>query len=123
MLMLSVSVNATEVTLSYTLPIIDCENNPLSPSDLGSVEIYMSDSPIPSIGESCSNPAEPAPVGFTPVIVPAGETTVVVDLAPGVYYFRARVSTTGGLWSNLSEQTIHTVDNIQAMPPTVFIIG
>jgi hypothetical protein len=115
---------ATEVTLQWTLPSTDCEGNALSVVDLGTLEIYISETTIPSSGAPCSTPAENPPTGFTPVSVLPGDTSVTVDLAAGkTYFFRSRVQGPGGLWSNLSNEATHVIPNIQVQPPTVLIIG
>lgn len=115
---------ATVVTLSWTLPTLDCAGNVLAVADLGTLEIYISESPIPSSGAPCSAPAEDPPAGFTPVNVPAGDTTITIDLEAGkTFHFRVRVRSRGGLWSNLSNEAIHVLPFIQVQPPTVLVIG
>ena len=115
---------ATSETLSWTLPTLDCEGNALNVADLGTLEVYVSESEIPGSGAPCSSPPDPAPIGFTPVNVAAGLTTVTIDLAAGkTYFFRCRVQGPGGLWSNLSDQAVHVIPFIQVQPPVVLIIG
>ena len=115
---------ATEVTLQWTLPTLDCEGNALDQTLLGPVEIYISESTIPAGGAPCSDPADAPPSGFTPVTVPAGTTEVTIDLEAGkTYFFRSRVQGQGSKWSNLSNEAVHIIDHIQVKPPTVLIIG
>lgn len=117
-------VTATEVTLSWALPTIDCEGNALDQSTLGVVEVYISETTIPSSGAPCSEPAEDPPAGFTPVSVVSGSTSVLIDLEAGkTYFFRSRIQGLGGKWSNLSNEATHTIDHIQVQPPTVLVIG
>lgn len=124
LLVWSHSALSTEVTLSWTLPSTDCEGNSLVVSDLGTVEVYISELTIPASGAPCSSPSDDPPTGFTPVIVPGGQTTVTLELAAGkTYFFRSRVQGPGGLWSNLSNEATHVIPFIQVQPPTVLIIG
>lgn len=115
---------ATEVTLQWTLPTLDCEGNPLDQTLLGPLEIYISESTIPAGGAPCSDPADAPPSGFTPVTVPPGTTELTIDLEAGkTYFFRSRVQGQGAKWSNLSNEATHVIDHIQVQPPTVLIIG
>jgi len=118
------AASATEVTLQWTLPSTDCEGNAIAVGTLGTLEIYISETTIPSSGAPCSSPADVPPAGFTPVSVLPGDTEVTVDLAAGkTYFFRSRVQGPGGLWSNLSNEATHDIPFIQVQPPTVLIIG
>lgn len=116
---------ATEVTIMWTLPTTDCQDDPIDPADLGIFELYIGDASIPGAAPpECSAPPTVPPAGFTPVIVQPGLTSVIVDLPPGqTYFFRSRVQGPGGLWSNLSMEISHVVDFIQVRPPAVLIIG
>jgi hypothetical protein len=123
-MLMATAAMATEVTLQWTLPTLDCEGNPLDQSTLGPLEIYISESTIPASGAPCSEPADTPPSGFTPVTVPPGATEVTIDLEAGkTYFFRSRVQGPGAKWSNMSNEATHTIDHIQVQPPTVLIIG
>lgn len=114
---------ATEVTIQVRVPTINCEGGPVDASTLGQFEIYISEVPIETGPADCTTPSEPPPSGFTPITVPAGDTSIAVDLEPGTYFIRSRIVGNGGLWSNLSPQITHTVGPIQVRPPTVIIVG
>lgn len=118
------SVHARQVTVSWELPTLDCNDNPIVAGDIGQVEIYVSESSIPAQDERCSTTPDPAPAGFTPIEVPAGNTSISFDLAPGkTYFLRARVAGPGGVWSNLSTQASALVPFKEVQPPTLFIIN
>ena len=115
---------ATEVTLTWTLPTLDCEGGSIALTDLGTLEVYISENTIPSNGAPCSSVPDDPPTGFTPVNVPAGLRQVTIDLQAGkTYHFRIRVRSLGGLWSNLSNEAVHVLPFIRVQPPTVLVIG
>ena len=123
MMSLAVPATATEVTLMWEQPTLDCEGNSIAGMVFGGVEVYVSDRPIPTSGEPRSNPPEAPPSGFSAIEVDGDLTELTIDLAPGTYYFRVRIQGDTGEWSNLSNEAVHTVGPMQITPPVVIIIG
>ena len=110
LLLLAPCAWATEVTLQWQLQPQDCEGNAMDPSSYDTIEFFVADSPIPASNTSCPGDAgyavDPRPVGGNVVLTAqspnALQGDIPVNLLPGTYFARARVSDTDGNWSNLS---------------------
>lgn len=120
------AVYAAEVTLTWDLPTTYCDGTALDATRLGTLEIYWDTNPIPGPAAEdpdCPETALPAPEGFAPIAVPAGQTQVKVDVDPGqTYYARVRVSDTDGNWSSLTKQISTTIPFAMPRAPAVFTI-
>ena len=113
------------LTVSWTLPGTYCSGAPIQPGDITDLEIYISESDIPSTGVPCGGPVDNPPQGPGVVVTPADPdlNQVDLDVAPGrTYFLRARVQA-GGVWSNLSNQVSRFVPMPRPDVPTITIIS
>lgn len=116
---------AATVTLSWTLPVENCDQSTILPGDLTSMEIYISTNPIPASDVSCGTVRDVPPTGGTvTVVTPAPNTTQIdIDLAEGeTYFFRARVQGQGGEWSNFSGEASRDIPFPRPGIPSITII-
>ena len=96
--------------LSWTWPTSDCDGTAMVVTDLLASEVAVDTAPMPMPSDSagpCSgtpDPDAPASAMVTPVNMP--DTTITLNLQPGVtYYARIRVSAyVAGNWSSWSSQ-------------------
>ena len=111
----SSAVGETTINMSWTLPTAFCDGSVLQASDLQSIEIYISASPITaSDNEACGGVRDVPPTGITPLIMPPDATTAQATLTPGVTYFiRARIQAVSGTWSNFSSELTKVVADLE----------
>ena len=109
-LMLSTGAMAKPQVLSWNWPTTDCDGAPLVVTDLLTSEIAVDvvpmDMPSDTAGpcSATADPDAPATATVTPVTMP--DTSITLNLNPGVtYYARIRVSAyQAGNWSSWSTQ-------------------
>lgn len=96
--------------LSWNWPTTDCDGETLVVTDLIASEIAVDTSPMPMPSDTdgaCAATGDPdAPASATVTSVPMPDTSITLNLQPGVtYYARIRVSAyIDGNWSVWSDQ-------------------
>ena len=124
LLSLSTAVLAESMTVQWTPPDKSCGGTDIQAGDIGDIEIYYSDQPIPGpvdAAEACATASSPPPAGLTPIVTATSDQTVTVTLDGGKdYYIRARVQhTPTGQWSGLSPEVVKNVPLGPMLPPVV----
>lgn len=117
--------NAADVTLILDPPTTYCTGEALDVASIEAAEIFSDVAPIPyDDAIDCANdPIPDPPVPLDVFNVPAGLDPITVNLAAGVtYHFRWRVRV-NGVWSPLSNETVHTIALPVPSRPTVIRIG
>ncbi len=126
LLLMSVTVFADQVTVSWTLPNSYCNQTVIQAGEITQMEIYVSTSTISASDVPCGGVADTPPPGGTATVVTPDPNLqqVDIDLAPGVTYFlRARVQVVTGEWSNFSSETQRFVPFPRPDVPTITIIN
>lgn len=110
LLFCSVAAYAKPQDLSWSWPANDCDGAALAVTDLVEAEIAVDTSPMPMPSDTAGpcdvtpDPDAPTTAAVTPVPMP--DTSITLNLQPGVtYYARIRVSAgVAGNWSAWSSQ-------------------
>ena len=102
-------------TLTWAWPTTNCDDTPLTISDLTAAELIYDTSPMPmpsdTAGPCSSTNDPPAPASATTVPITMPDASVTLNLQPGeTYYARIRVeANTAGNWSVWSVEYQFTV--------------
>lgn len=116
--LLSIPAYAVETTITWSLGETNCEGEPSAP--VTAVEIYVSETPIPASDEECGGAVD-VPPDFAQRIEGSLDTnSATIDLIGGrTYYIRMRVSGPGGVWSNLSNETVRALPSAPLRAPVI----